>query len=194
MSDTIDKYREYVITGFVKAVQPIVIERAQGAVVTDEAGKEYIDCFAGIAVVNAGHCNPEVTAAAMSQMQKLVHWPLNLTTTQPMADLAEKMAQIAPVASRRAFRQPRGGIHRRRAQGGEVYTGRPRSYRSPTASTAGRGVRSRPGNAGRKRRGGPYAPGVASRRPLTSPSGLTARRAWRAVLRPWKRSSSIPLG
>ncbi len=31
MSDTVAKYQEYVITGFVKAVQPIAIERAQGA-------------------------------------------------------------------------------------------------------------------------------------------------------------------
>ena len=52
MSDTIEKYREYVITSFTKAVQPIVIAQAKGAVVTDSAGREYIDCFAGIAVVN----------------------------------------------------------------------------------------------------------------------------------------------
>ena len=63
MSSTFDKYREYVITGFVKAVQPIEIERAQGAVVTDSDGRDYIDCFAGISVVNAGHSNPEVVAA-----------------------------------------------------------------------------------------------------------------------------------
>ena len=35
MSDTMEKYREYVITSFTKGVQPIVIERAQGAVVVD---------------------------------------------------------------------------------------------------------------------------------------------------------------
>src|SRR5438552_14705858 len=73
MTHTIDKYREYVITSFVKAIQPIAIEKAQGAVVTDEAGRDYIDCFAGISVVNAGHCNPEIVAAAKAQMDKLIH-------------------------------------------------------------------------------------------------------------------------
>jgi len=38
MNNTVEKYREYVITGFMKAVQPIVIERACGAVVTATIG------------------------------------------------------------------------------------------------------------------------------------------------------------
>ena len=73
MDNTMEKYREYVITSFTKAVQPIVIEQAHGAVVVDSAGREYIDCFAGISVVNAGHGNPEVVAAAQAQMEKLIH-------------------------------------------------------------------------------------------------------------------------
>ena len=31
MSDTIQKYKDYVMTGFVKSVAPIVIDRASGA-------------------------------------------------------------------------------------------------------------------------------------------------------------------
>jgi 4-aminobutyrate aminotransferase-like enzyme len=37
-------------------------------VVTDVTGCDYIDCFAGIPVVNAGHCNPQVIGAAKAQM------------------------------------------------------------------------------------------------------------------------------
>ena len=73
MSDAIQKYKDYVMTGFMKQVVPIVIDRANGATVTDENGREYLDCFAGISVVNAGHCNPQVIAAAKAQMEKLVH-------------------------------------------------------------------------------------------------------------------------
>ncbi len=73
MNDTMRKYRDYVMTGFVKQVVPVVFEKASGAVVTDVDGREYLDCFAGISVVNAGHCNPEVIAAAKAQMDKLVH-------------------------------------------------------------------------------------------------------------------------
>ena len=35
MNDTMQKYRDYVMTGFVKQVVPIVVEKASGAVVTD---------------------------------------------------------------------------------------------------------------------------------------------------------------
>jgi 4-aminobutyrate aminotransferase-like enzyme len=59
------KYQDYVMTGFVKAVAPIVIEKASGALVTDVDGREYLECFAGISVVNAGHGNPEVEFTAM---------------------------------------------------------------------------------------------------------------------------------
>ena len=47
MSDTIQKYKDYVMTGFMKQVVPIVIDHANGATVTDENGREYLDCFAG---------------------------------------------------------------------------------------------------------------------------------------------------
>ena len=67
MSDTLRGYQEYVMTGFTK-MQPIAIERARGALVWDEGGREYVDCFAGISVVNAGHGNPDVVAAARDEI------------------------------------------------------------------------------------------------------------------------------
>jgi len=47
MSDTIQKYKDYVMTGFLKSVCPIVIDHASGAQVWDENGREYLDCFSG---------------------------------------------------------------------------------------------------------------------------------------------------
>src|SRR5947199_8939642 len=96
MPDTVQKYKDFVITSFLKSVQPIVFEKASGAVVTNVNGREYLDCFAGISVVNAGHCNPQVIAAAKAQMDKLVHCSSYLYHVQPVADLAEKIADIAP--------------------------------------------------------------------------------------------------
>ena len=40
MTDTIQKYKDYVMTGFVKAVAPIVIDRASGTSVWDAGGRE----------------------------------------------------------------------------------------------------------------------------------------------------------
>ena len=105
MSDTIQKYKDYVMTGFMKSVVPIVIDKASGATVTDINGREYLDCFAGISVVNAGHCNPHVIAAAKAQMEKLVHCSSYIYHVQPVADLAEKLARITPRPEQDIFRQ-----------------------------------------------------------------------------------------
>src|SRR5215831_5251125 len=103
MSNTIQKYKDYVMTGFLKSVTPIVVDRAQGAVVTDLNGRDYLDCFAGISVVNAGHNNPQVIAAAKAQMDKLVHCASYIYHAQPVADLAEKIAHITPRGLTKTF-------------------------------------------------------------------------------------------
>src|SRR6266851_4144115 len=115
MSETIQKYKDYVMTGFMKSVVPIVIDKASGATVTDIKGREYLDCFAGISVVNAGHCNPQVIAAAKAQMEKLVHCSSYIYHVQPVADLAEKIAHIAPPRiDQNIFRQRRSRSRRGR--------------------------------------------------------------------------------
>src|SRR5947207_357042 len=94
--NTIEKYHRYVNTNFVKKVQPIVIDRAEGCTVWDEAGRAYLDFFSGISVVNAGHGRPEVLDAAAAQMRRLVHCNSYLYHTKPAADLAEALASIMP--------------------------------------------------------------------------------------------------
>jgi 4-aminobutyrate aminotransferase len=163
MSDTIQKYKDYVMTGFVKSVAPIVIDHANGAVITDINGRDYIDCFAGISVVNAGHCNPQVIAAAKAQIDKLVHCGSYIYHAQPVADLAEKLAQIAPKGLTKTFFGNGGAEAIEGAMKlARLYTGK-HEFISLHASFHGRswGALSITGNQGRKKRGGPYAPGIA---------------------------------
>ena len=94
--NTVEKYRLYVNTHFLKKVQPIVIDRAQGAKLWDETGREYIDLFSGISVVNAGHVRPEIVEAAAAQMRRLVHCNSYLYHNRPTADFAEALASIMP--------------------------------------------------------------------------------------------------
>src|SRR5215469_2780878 len=103
MSDTIQKYQDYVMTGFLKSVAPIVIDHASGATVWDDQGREYLDCFSGISVVNAGHNHPRVIAAAKRQMDQLVHCSSYLYHVKPVADLAAKIAEIAPHGLSKTF-------------------------------------------------------------------------------------------
>ncbi len=163
MNNTIQKYKDYVMTGFVKSVQPVVVETAKDAVITDVNGKQYIDCFAGISVVNSGHCNPEVIAAAKAQMDKLVHCGSYIYYSQPTADLAEKLAHITPPGFTKTFFGNSGAEAIEGAMKlARLYSGK-HEFIALHASFHGRswGALSITGNQGRKKRGGPYAAGIA---------------------------------
>jgi 4-aminobutyrate aminotransferase/(S)-3-amino-2-methylpropionate transaminase len=163
MSETIQKYKDYVMTGFLKSVAPIAIERASGCTVWDENGREYLDCFSGISVVNSGHNNPRVIEAAKGQMDKLVHCSSYLYHVKPVADLAEKIAKIAPHGLTKTFFGNGGAEAIEGAMKlARLYTGK-HEFISLHASFHGRswGALSITGNQGRKKRGGPYAPGIA---------------------------------
>lgn len=47
---------------------PVVIASAQGAWVTDVAGRRYLDMLAGYSALNFGHRHPDLIAAAINQM------------------------------------------------------------------------------------------------------------------------------
>jgi 4-aminobutyrate aminotransferase/(S)-3-amino-2-methylpropionate transaminase len=163
MSDTIQKYKDYVMTGFVKSVAPIVIDHASGAIVTDINGREYLDCFAGISVVNAGHVNPHVAEAAKKQIDKLIHCSSYLYHVQPVADLAEKIAHIVPKGLTKTFFGNGGAEAIEGAlKLARLYTGK-HEFISLQSSFHGRsfGALSITGNWARKKKGGPYATGIS---------------------------------
>jgi 4-aminobutyrate aminotransferase/(S)-3-amino-2-methylpropionate transaminase len=161
--NTEEKYKEYVNTAFLKAVEPIVIDRAEGATCFDENGKAYIDCFAGISTTNAGHANEAILAAAKAQMERVVHCCSYVYHVKAVADLAEKMAEITPGRLKKSFFANSG------AEGIEGAVRLAKRYSNKneaialTQSFHGRSYAtlSLTGNAGRKRGGGPYMPGVA---------------------------------
>jgi 4-aminobutyrate aminotransferase len=152
-------------------VQPIVIERGAGASVWDENGREYTDLFSGISVVNTGHCHPEVIQAATAQMQRLVHANSYMYHNRPTADFAEALATIMPSPPGRgadkALRVSFFGNSGAEAIEGAMrlakqYTGRT-EFVALEMSFHGRtvGTLSVSGNWRRKKKGGPYLPGVA---------------------------------
>ena len=69
----------------------------------DSEGRKYLDCFAGVSVMNCGHCNPEITKKVQEQVGTLQH-VCNIYLTENFVNLAEKLAQVTP--ARRA-RRPR---------------------------------------------------------------------------------------
>jgi ornithine--oxo-acid transaminase len=50
---------------------PVVITEAEGAWVSDEDGRRYLDCLAGYSALNFGHRHPAVIAAAVEQLHRV---------------------------------------------------------------------------------------------------------------------------
>lgn len=79
---------------------PINIVRGKGALLWDEAGREYIDLCGGIAVNTFGMCDDEWTEAVTNQL-KLCQHTSNLFITDPGAKLAARLCEISGM--RRVF-------------------------------------------------------------------------------------------
>lgn len=75
--------------------EPIMIVEGHMQYLWDETGRRYLDCFAGIVTISAGHCHPKVTTAAIEQMKHLQH-----TTTiylhPNIGNFAKKLAEKMP--------------------------------------------------------------------------------------------------
>jgi 4-aminobutyrate aminotransferase/(S)-3-amino-2-methylpropionate transaminase len=163
MMNTTEKYKQYVNTAFVKAVEPVVVVEAKEAKVYGEDGTVYTDLFAGISVVSAGHCNPEVLAAAKAQMDRLVHCCSYIYHVPVVAELAEKLAQITPGRLQKSFFGSGGAEANEAAMRLAKQFTKKQEFISLQGSFHGRswGTLSITGNCGRKRGGGPYATGCA---------------------------------
>ncbi|HNR66099.1 MAG TPA: aspartate aminotransferase family protein, partial [Atribacterota bacterium] len=161
--DIKQKYDKYVNLYFINKMEDVVIDHAEGSTVYATDGKEYIDCFAGIAVNNAGHRNPKVIQAAKDQMDKLVHCCAYVYYSEPPAILAEKLAQITPGKLDKTFFSNSGAEAIEGAlRVAKQFTGNYEiialqcSFHGRTNATL-----SVTGNRKRKFKGGPFLPGIA---------------------------------
>jgi alanine-glyoxylate transaminase/(R)-3-amino-2-methylpropionate-pyruvate transaminase len=97
------KYKKYlfqsVATYYAEAV---ALESGKGCHVRDFDGNTYLDFFGGILTVSVGHANERVNDAVLAQMQRLGHVS-SVYPTLPVADLAEKLVNLAPGTFDKAF-------------------------------------------------------------------------------------------
>jgi acetylornithine/N-succinyldiaminopimelate aminotransferase len=73
---------------------PVTFVRGRGCLLYDDAGREYLDLVAGIAVNLLGHSHPDVVAAVTKQSAELIHTS-NLYFTQPQVELAQRLVELA---------------------------------------------------------------------------------------------------
>lgn len=82
--------------------KPMQIVKGKMQYLYDHTGKQYLDFYGGVSVMNAGHCNPEIVEKICEQMGTLQH-TTTIYLTQPIVDLAEKLSQITPWPLKRSF-------------------------------------------------------------------------------------------
>ncbi len=82
--------------------QPPQIVSGSGLYLFDSEGQRYLDCFTGVTVMSAGHCNPAIIEPAIEQIRTLQH-TTTIYLTEPILRLAEKLAQITPGNLKRSF-------------------------------------------------------------------------------------------
>lgn len=81
---------------------PLTIARGEGSFVWDEAGKQYLDFGAGIAVCSVGHCHPRLSEAIAAQSKILGHTS-NFYYTRPQGLLAQKIVGLIGAPGRCFF-------------------------------------------------------------------------------------------
>lgn len=87
-----------------------VIERGEGCWLWDREGKRYLDATAGLWFANVGHGRPEIRAAIAAQLERIETYPIfNDLTNEPAAQLAERLAALAPMDDARVFLTGGGG-------------------------------------------------------------------------------------
>lgn len=82
--------------------RPMQIVRGEMQYLYDQTGSRYLDFCAGVSVMNAGHCNPEITEKVVEQIRTLQH-TTSIYLTQPVVDLAERLAGVTPGRLQKTF-------------------------------------------------------------------------------------------
>lgn len=92
---------EKILSPSLTRAYPFVAESGRGVWVKDPDGNEFLDFTAGIAVLNTGHCHPDVVRSIRRQASKLLHMSGTDFYYEPQVRLAEKLASLAPGKSKK---------------------------------------------------------------------------------------------
>src|SRR5437867_1832636 len=77
---------------------PVVIDRGEGATLTDVDGNTFIDFTGGVGCLNVGHAHPRVVAAVQEQAARFFHTDFTIVPYEIYVEYAERLTAIAPFA------------------------------------------------------------------------------------------------
>src|SRR3990167_187851 len=94
-SKVLEQDRQFISPSYTRPY-PLVARKGRGAIIEDVDGNRFLDCSAGIAVVATGHCHPKVVKAIQKQAAELIHMSGTDFYYPSLAELAQKLSEIAP--------------------------------------------------------------------------------------------------
>ena len=101
--EIVEKKRQYIMPCLSHFYEkPPELVRGSMQYLFDHTGKKYLDCFAGVSVINCGHCNPEITNRLCEQIKTLQH-VCNIYLTEKFVRLAERLAAVTPGSLQKSF-------------------------------------------------------------------------------------------
>src|SRR6478752_9319605 len=95
-SQELQARRKAVVSEGVASALPVYIERANGAILVDVDGNQFVDFGAGIGVTTVGHTEQRVVQAAADQLQDVVHTLFTITPYEEYVRVAELLAEHTP--------------------------------------------------------------------------------------------------
>ena len=88
--------KEQHISASVAPLLPVYIESANGSILTDIDGNEFIDFGCGIGVTSLGHGNTAVVEAAIAQMRRFTHTLFSVTPYELYVEVGRLLGEITP--------------------------------------------------------------------------------------------------
>ena len=95
-TDALMTRRHAAVARGVSNMHPVFIAEASNARVQDVEGRTFLDFASGIAVLNTGHCHPQVMAAARTQLDAFAHTCFNVIAYESYVALAERLNALVP--------------------------------------------------------------------------------------------------
>ena len=97
-SQEILQRKEIVVADPLSIYIPVVIERGEGATLTDVDGNTFIDFSGGVGCLNVGHANPRVVEAVQEQAARFFHTDFTIIPYETYVTLAERLVATVPIS------------------------------------------------------------------------------------------------
>ncbi|UOR01381.1 aminotransferase class III-fold pyridoxal phosphate-dependent enzyme [Leucobacter allii] len=95
-SQALNAQREEFVSASVSPLLPVYIDRAEGSILTDVDGNEFIDFGCGIGVTSLGHGNEAALGAMLAQSRRFTHTLFTITPYELYVEVARLLTEITP--------------------------------------------------------------------------------------------------